>query len=173
MKMSRIIVVIVGVIIFLLFAISSNDTETKDSKIKEIKEPFEKCGTKEIKTPLKENTTKKIKAPFEICTDINGLKITITKITNDDLLKIYVKYENNTGSVYSPGECLCKIVADGRQQEADTMKALDFKKGDILYDLENGVTYESILIFDKIKDNKFNLIFNVDYDDVRINDIYI
>jgi len=42
-----------------------------------------------------------------------------------------------------------------------------------LYELENSVTYESILCFPNIKANKFNLVFSVDYKDIRINNIII
>lgn len=121
----------------------------------------------------KETPAKDIKAPFEIKTNIDGLKIDITKIEKvNNLLKIYVKYINNTGAVYELAESLHVVVADGKQYENDTLKTLDFIKAP-LYELENSVTYESILCFPNIKANKFNLVFSVDYKDIRINNIII
>ena len=119
--------------------------------------------------PTKE--AKEVKAPFEIKTDIEGLSIEVTKITNDDLLEVHVKYKNDTGKLLDLTTSLCKIVADGEQQEYNDAY-LDLNSN-ILYELENGVTYEQIIPFNKIKSNTFNLVFNCNYEDYRVNNIVI
>ena len=175
-----IVVVLTIIGVFCALALISNtdigEKETaipveSENVIKESKNTVEKTKKSDEKT---KEPIKALKAPFEVVHHIDGLKITVTKITNDKVLKINVKYENNSGLPYDMGESLHKIVADGKQQEHDTTKRLEFLKyDDVLYEIEDGVNYESVLIFNKIDSDKFNLVFNVDYNDVRINNILV
>lgn len=128
--------------------------------------------TKVSADPDKNEEAKEIKAPFSIKTGVEGLKVTVTGIENDGLLKIFIKYENKTGSVYEPAESLYKIVAAGKQYEADTMKALDFKS-DPLYELEDGVIYDSVLVFPGVQAKKFNLVCSINYTQIRVNNIIV
>lgn len=137
----------------------------------ETDEPIKQIGIVD-KTEVIEKEQKDVKAPFEIIHQEKGLKITVNKIINDDLLKIYVEYENNSGRVYDLAESLHKIVADGKQQKHDILRSLDFNEN-VLHELEDGVVYESVLVFDKIESNEFNLVFYVDYEPVRIKNVYV
>lgn len=135
--------------------------------------PIETIKTDEGANVAKNTTVpKEVKAPFEIKTDIEGLNIEITKITNDDLLNIHVKYKNNTGKLLDLTTSLCRIVADGKQQDEPNDAFLDLNS-DPLYELENGVTYEQIIPFDKIKSNTFNLVLVCNYEEYRVNNIIV
>jgi hypothetical protein len=136
--------------------------------------PIETINTNEGANVAKNTTVpnKKIKAPFEIKTDIEGLNIEITKITNEDLLNIHVKYKNNTGQLLDLTTSLCRIVADGKQQDSYNDAYLDLNQN-ILYELENGVEYEQIIPFDKIKSNTFNLVLVCNYEEYRVNNIQL
>jgi len=163
------------IILVATLAISAcyEDTNTKPSSKEIGTQDSSEHSIKEIETQdSSKPSLKEIKAPFEILHDVGGLKITVDKITNDDMLKIYITYENNSGTVYEPAESLFKIVADGKQEEHDTMRRLDFQEN-VLYEIENGVTYKSVLIFNKVKGDKFNLVFSVNYSDIRINNIKV
>jgi hypothetical protein len=166
------IFLLIMLVITLTIAACDEDINTKP--IKEIEtQDSSNTSLKEISTQdSSKPSPKEIKAPFEILHDVGGLKITVDKITNDDMLKIYVTYENNSGTVYEPAESLFKIVADGKQEEHDTMRRLDFQEN-VLYEIENGVSYNSVLIFNKVKGDKFNLVFSVNYSDIRINNIKV
>lgn len=131
--------------------------------------------TKQLEETPDTNETQKqedLTAPFEIMTNIDGLKIKVTKITNDTLLKIYLKYENETGLPIDLSESCSKIVADGVQYEWDFDINYNLNQNSI-DNLESGTTYESILAFKKIEDSKFNLVLNCNYDEYRINSIII
>jgi hypothetical protein len=135
--------------------------------------PIETMKTDEGPNVAKNTTVpKEVKAPFEIKTDIEGLNIEITKITNEDLLNIHVKYKNNTGKLLDLTTSLCKIVADGKQQDEPNDAFLDLNS-DPLYELENGVTYEQIIPFDKVKSNTFNLVLVCNYEEYRVNNIIV
>jgi hypothetical protein len=172
------IFLMIMLVITLTIAACDEDTNTKPSSKEIGTQDSSEHSIKEIETQdsskpsPKDTPQEKIKAPFEILHDVGGLKITVDKITNDDMLKIYITYENNSGTVYEPAESLFKIVADGKQEEHDTMRRLDFQEN-VLYEIENGVTYNSVLVFNKVKGDKFNLVFSVNYEDIRINNIKV
>jgi hypothetical protein len=168
--MQKIIIALILAVFFIMALIVFDNidkfetNEIKPEKTNELK--FEKIN------PIKTQQPKEIKTPFEINTNVPGLKITITKITNTKFLKIFATYENNTVSVYHLTESLCKIVADGKQQQHNIIRRFDFDDNAV-YDLESNASCDSVLVFDKIKSNLFDLIWNVNYENIRIYNVLV
>lgn len=166
-------IVVIFCMIFFAIGCIVGVTITYNNDLKETSKPIEQKEVKDVKNVKDVKEAKYVKVPFKIIHDKKGLEIKVTNVTNDKYLKIYVSYENNTGSSYELSESLHKIVADGKQQEHDTLRRLDLDNNEPLYNIEDCVKYDSVLIFDKIESNKFNLIFSVDYKSIRINNIII
>lgn len=183
--MKRIIIVglgvVLGLFLFLIISLAAcsylmDDNNTNDgitaknleTDSKNI-ESTDKFKNSEKPTDSKEPTV--IEAPFEVIHNRTGLEIIVNKIENDDMLKLYMTYKNNSGRPFSICDGLYSVIADSKQLEPNDA-ILDLNS-DILYDIENGVNYDLIIPFDKINVDMFNLVVNVDYDDVRINNIRI
>lgn len=119
-----------------------------------------------IKHEIKKDELKIV--PLSFKNNDNSFEVKITKITNDDMLKIYVEYVNNSGIPVPPCESLSKIVSDGKQIE------YNYDLNETLYeDIEDGVTIQSILVFPKVNSNSINLILKPGYTDLRISNIKV
>lgn len=169
-KFNLVFVILTLMIVFsILFNIASiiNDfanTETESNE--RIVEKTEKVNTIDKKNETIE-PGEGIETPFTIY-DRNGLTAVINKIANKETLRIYVSYSNKSGEVIELTESLCKVVSNNKQEECDTLRSLDLIENP-LYELENNVEYDSIMVFDKIDSETFDFIFNIDYNEVKFN----
>ncbi|GBF73190.1 hypothetical protein PA598K_01475 [Paenibacillus sp. 598K] len=110
---------------------------------------------------------------------IKGVTITLDRAEqDDDSLRLYVTYTNNSDDQAMTGDSLSKIVANGKQYEydfdtnwdryynKDVDKAPDF--------IEPGVTAKSVIFFPPVPNvNNINVVLNADFEDYRFNNVKV
>ena len=180
MKKSKVVVLSVICVVFLLglggcvFVFSLLDYTSDNVEEATAVTTDESKTTKVSAEPKKKEEAKEIKAPFGIKTGIEGLKVTVNSIKRqDNLLEISITYDNNSGGVVTATDTLTQIVADNEQYEVNWDLTWDINNGNLLDEIENSVSKNTKIIFTGVKANKFNLVFLLNYEKIRINNIVV
>lgn len=114
----------------------------------------------------------------ELSQTINGVTITIDDIQQDnDSLRLYVTYTNNSDEAAMTGDSLAKIVSNGKQYaydhdfnfpryyETGVDKAQDF--------IEPGVTEKSVIFFEPVSSETINIVLNANFEHYRYNNVSV
>ncbi|MGO4887053.1 stalk domain-containing protein [Anaerobacillus sp. MEB173] len=109
---------------------------------------------------------------------VNGVTIKIDKIEQDnDSLRLYVTYTNNSSKEIMTGDSLAKIVANGKQYAYDIDFNFDryYETGvDHAQDfIEPGVTEKSVIFFKPVNADTINIVLNAHFEDYRYNNVKI
>lgn len=109
----------------------------------------------------------------------NNVKINLNRVVQDsDSLKVYVTYINNSDNKIYTGDCLTKIVANGKQYEYDSeFNFSRYYNKNVVHAqnfIEPTVQEKSVMYFSPISDvDKVNIVLSSGFEDYKFNDIKV
>jgi hypothetical protein len=110
---------------------------------------------------------------------INDVTVTLKKVEQDeDSLKLYVTYTNNSKNEITTNDSLTKIVHNGKQYEYDSGFNFDrYYEKDVdnaPHSIEPTVSADSVIFFEPISNvDKINIVFHTNIEDYRFNNVEV